>query len=92
MYYASTKAAKVYSDVSYKDGDFILFGKETKGIDEAILKKNYDKTVRIPMWGELRSLNLSNSVAVGVYEVLRQWGFPELKNSGSLTKFDWKDA
>ncbi|MCR4726451.1 MAG: tRNA (cytidine(34)-2'-O)-methyltransferase [Clostridia bacterium] len=84
MYYASTKAAKVYSDVSYKDGDFILFGKETKGIDEAILKKNYDKTVRIPMWGELRSLNLSNSVAIVLYEALRQNGFEDFTLKGKL--------
>lgn len=84
MYYASTKANKVYSDVSYKDGDYLLFGKETKGIDEKVLKENYDRTVRIPMWGELRSLNLSNSVAILLYEALRQNGFEEMTLEGKL--------
>lgn len=84
MYYASTKAKKVYSDVSYKDGDYLLFGKETKGIDEEVLKANYDRTVRIPMWGELRSLNLSNSVAILLYEALRQNDFERFTLTGKL--------
>ena len=84
MYYASTKASRVYSDAAYKDGDYLLFGKETKGIDEAILKENYDRTVRIPMWGELRSLNLSNSVAIVLYEALRQNGFEDFTLTGKL--------
>jgi len=84
LYFASTKAAKTYVDVSYKDGDYIVFGKETKGIDEAILKENYDRTVRIPMWGELRSLNLSNSVAIILYEALRQVGFENFTLTGKL--------
>ena len=84
MYYASTKAAKVYSDVSYKDGDYLLFGKETKGIDEAVLAANYESTVRIPMWGEIRSLNLSNSVAIVLYEALRQVGFEHFTLTGKL--------
>jgi len=84
MYYASTKGAKVYSDATYKDGDYLLFGKETKGIDEEILRRNYDRTVRIPMWGELRSLNLSNSVAILLYEALRQAGFEHFTLQGKL--------
>ena len=84
MYYASTKAKKVYSDVKYKDGDYLLFGKETKGIDEAVLKANYDRTVRIPMWGEIRSLNLSNSVAILLYEALRQNDFDRFTLTGKL--------
>lgn len=84
MWYASTKAKKVYSDVSYKDGDYLLFGRETKGIDEEILKANYDRTVRIPMWGEIRSLNLSNSVAILLFEALRQNGFDAFTLTGKL--------
>ena len=84
MWYASTKANKVYTDVSYKEGDYILFGKETKGIDEAILAANYESTVRIPMWGEIRSLNLSNSVAIVLYEALRQVGFERFTLTGKL--------
>ena len=84
MYYASTKAKKVYSDVRYKDGDYLLFGKETKGIDEKILAANYDRTVRIPMWGAIRSLNLSNSVAILLYEALRQNGFERMTLQGAL--------
>ena len=84
MWYASTKAAKVYSEVTYHDGDYLLFGKETKGIDESILEANYDRTVRIPMWGEIRSLNLSNSVAILLYEALRQCGFDRFTLTGKL--------
>lgn len=84
MYYASTKAKKVYSEVAYKDGDYLIFGKETKGIDERILAANYDRTVRIPMWGEIRSLNLSNSVAILLYEALRQNGFDRFTLTGKL--------
>ena len=84
MWYASTKASKVYSEVSYKDGDYLLFGKETKGIDEEVLAANYDRTVRIPMWGEIRSLNLSNSVAILLYEALRQNGFDNFTLAGKL--------
>ena len=84
MWYASTKASKVYTEVPYKDGDYLLFGKETKGIDEAVLAANYDRTVRIPMWGEIRSLNLSNSVAILLYEALRQNGFDKFTRTGRL--------
>ncbi len=81
MFYASTKAQHCYSDVDFSNLEevFILFGKETKGLPEDLLQKHIDNTIRIPMKGELRSLNLSNSVAIIVYEVLRQGGFKELK-------------
>ena len=87
-YFFSTKAKHVYSDPKYQDNCFLFFGKETKGLPEKLLHDNYDTTVRIPMIGDARSLNLSNSVAIGVYEVLRQWEFPELQNFGQLREFD----
>ena len=92
FFYFSTKAKNVYSQVEYPDGSDLVFGKETAGLPEELLLKNPDTTVRLPMRGEARSLNLSNSVAVGVYEVLRQWNFPELKEKGSLTRYNWEDA
>ena len=74
FYYFSTKAPHRHTDLAYPDNCYLLFGKETAGLPEKLLFDNPDTTVRIPMIGEARSLNLSNSVAVGVYEVLRQWG------------------
>ena len=85
FYFMSTKGNKVYSDVSFKEGDFLVFGKESHGLPEPLLKDNYDKTLRIPMWGNLRSLNLSNSVAITVYEAFRQNGFESLNEIGHLT-------
>lgn len=84
FYFYSTKAKKIHSDAKYKDGDFLVFGKETKGLPESLLSKHYDECVRIPMMGETRSLNLSNSVCVGVYEGLRQLGFPNFKTQGEI--------
>lgn len=80
MFYSTTKAKHCYSEVNFSKFDeiFILFGKETKGLPEELLQKYIDNTIRIPMKGELRSLNLSNSVAIIVYEVLRQCEFKEL--------------
>lgn len=75
FYYATTKAKQSYTDVSYPDGCFILFGKETKGLPEDLIYADYDRAVRIPMYGALRSLNLSNSVAIILYEALRQNDF-----------------
>ncbi|MBQ7975006.1 MAG: tRNA (uridine(34)/cytosine(34)/5-carboxymethylaminomethyluridine(34)-2'-O)-methyltransferase TrmL [Clostridia bacterium] len=89
-YYASTKAINTYSDVKYSDGDYIFFGKETKGLPEELLYKNEKSCIRIPMIDEARSLNLSNAVAIVVYEALRQNSFFELKNRGELTKYNWK--
>lgn len=86
-WFASTKAARRYDDVHFEEGDYILFGKETKGLPEKLLFENYQNTIRIPMIEEARSLNLSNSVAIIVYEALRQHGFGALKESGHLTQF-----
>lgn len=78
FYFCTTKAPKKYTDCSFRDGDYLFFGKETKGLPESLLKDNLDKCLRIPMISEARSLNLSNSVAVVVYEALRQTGFFDL--------------
>ncbi len=89
FYYFSTKADKVYSEIEYPDNSYLFFGKETKGLPESLLYKNHDTTIRIPMIDDARSLNLSNSVAIGVYEVLRQWKFPSLLQKGQLRDFNW---
>ena len=85
FYYASTKSSKTYVDVEYPDGCFIVFGKESYGLSETILKHNYDRCIRIPMVSGARSLNLSNSVAIIAYEAMRQQGFENLQNHGMLT-------
>lgn len=84
-HYASTKAPRGYHEAEYRDGDYLVFGCETKGLPEKLLEKEYQKCVRIPMRNEARSLNLSNSVAVLLYEALRQNGFPDLLSEGTLT-------
>ena len=95
MHFATTKAPRGYCDVEYGADDFLVFGRETKGLPEELLRERYDECVRIPMRKEARSLNLSNSVAIVLYEALRQQGFPELKDEGSLSgvemKGDWRD-
>lgn len=79
FYYSTTKAKKIYTDFKYEDESFFVFGKETKGLPEDLIYKNIDKAIRIPMRGDLkRSLNLSNSVNIILYEALRQLGFPGL--------------
>lgn len=88
-YYASTKSLNTYCDVSYKDGDYIFFGKETKGLPEDLLYKNKKRCIRIPMIEEARSLNLSNAVAIVLYEALRQTDFLNLKDYGELTQYQW---
>lgn len=90
----TTKAQNHYVDVEYSDNVYLFFGKETKGLPEELLFKHPNECVRIPMINDsaARSLNLSNSVAIAVYEVLRQWNYPNLLSAGKLTKFDWKDA
>ncbi len=90
IYMATTKAPKAYTEVSYGPDDYIMFGKESAGIPEEILTENKDACVRIPMWGEIRSLNLANSVAVILYEALRQNGFGELEQQGHLHRLEWK--
>ena len=79
LFLFSTKAKKAHSDVTYPKRCFLVFGKETAGLPKDLVASNPQRAVRIPMRDELRCLNLSNSVAVGAYEVLRQWGFPDLK-------------
>jgi tRNA (cytidine/uridine-2'-O-)-methyltransferase len=84
FYYASTKSAKIYSEVAYPENCFLVFGKETAGLPEELLKSNYEWCIRIPMRDNIRSLNLANSVSVVLYEVLRQHGFRGLKFKGRL--------
>ncbi|MBP5193920.1 MAG: tRNA (uridine(34)/cytosine(34)/5-carboxymethylaminomethyluridine(34)-2'-O)-methyltransferase TrmL [Clostridia bacterium] len=85
FYFLSTKARKIYSRAAFKDGDFIVFGRETRGLPEPLLERYYDRALRIPMIDEARSLNLSNSVALTLFEALRQNGFEGLKTDGELT-------
>jgi Predicted rRNA methylase (SpoU class) len=86
-YYASTKAAKRYDEVTYEEGDYIFFGPETRGLPEELLHDNYAFALRIPMRAGCRSLNLSNSAAIVLYEAIRQKGFSGLLEEGHLTKF-----
>ncbi len=90
FFYFTTKAKNNYSDVEYKNDCYIIFGREDKGLPEKLLYENKENCVRIPMRNNLRSLNLSNSVAIGTYEILRQWNFPDLNKEGSLTQYDWE--
>lgn len=91
FFYFSTKAIHRHTDIEYPNNTYLVFGKETKGLPEELLLANPEKCVRIPMINDsaARSLNLSNSAAIGVYEVLRQWDFPELLCEGKLTKYEW---
>ena len=88
-YYFTTKGKHIYSDVTFDEHWFLVFGREDAGLDEALLYQNPERCLRLPMISEARSLNLSNTVAVAAYEVLRQWQFPTLKTEGNLTKYDW---
>ena len=75
--------------MSFPENAYIVFGREDAGLPEELLRDNPDTCLRMPMIGDARSLNLSNTVAIAAYEVLRQWGFPELLCQGQLTKYDW---
>lgn len=88
-FFFTTKAQKTHSDVTYSDKSYLIFGKETKGLPEELLLEHPDECVRIPMIDDARSLNLSNSVAIGVYEALRQLNYPELQNKGQLHNYQW---
>lgn len=90
IYYATTKAPNVYTEVSYEPDCYIMFGKESGGIPEEILVEHQEKCVRIPMWGDIRSLNLANSVSIVLYEALRQNGFEKMNRKGHLRNDDWK--
>ena len=88
---ATTKAPKTYTEVEYEPDCYIMFGKESARIQEEILVENKENCVRIPMWGDIRSLNLSNSVAIVLYEALRQNGFEKMNMEGHLHRLHWKD-
>lgn len=85
FYFASTKSKKTYAEVKYPDGCFVVFGKESYGLREDLLKEHYDNCIRVPMKSDARSLNLSNTVAIITYEALRQQNFDGLENYGKLT-------
>ena len=91
FFYFTTKALSRHTDAEYSDGCYLVFGKETRGLPESLLVKNRERCVRIPMIEEARSLNLSNSVAIAAYEVLRQWDYPELLTHGELHRHKWSD-
>ncbi|MBQ7370901.1 MAG: tRNA (cytidine(34)-2'-O)-methyltransferase [Blautia sp.] len=90
VYYATTKAPRVYTEVAFEEDCFIMFGRESGGIPEEILLEHQEDCIRIPMVGEIRSLNLSNSVAIVLYEALRQHQFDHMNLEGHLTKYEWK--
>ncbi len=89
-YMATTKGPKIYTETQFEPDCYIMFGKESAGIPEEILLENQERAIRIPMLGDTRSLNLSNSVAIVLYEALRQNDFPGMRLEGHLTKYDWK--
>ena len=91
IWYATTKAEKTYADADFKDGDFIMFGKESAGIPEEILVDNREHCIRIPMGHDIRSLNLANSVAVILYEAMRQMNFKDLEEQGKLHRLQWHE-
>ncbi|WP_230397691.1 tRNA (cytidine(34)-2'-O)-methyltransferase [Novisyntrophococcus fermenticellae] len=90
IYYATTKGSKTYTEVEYPEDCFLMFGKESAGIPEDILYQNQETAVRIPMIGDIRSLNLSNSVAIVLYEALRQHNFDHMQLEGHLRTHDWR--
>ena len=89
IYMATTKAPQTYTEVSYEPNCYIMFGKESAGIPEDILVKYQDTSIRIPMIGDIRSLNLSNSVAIVLYEALRQNDFAQMNREGHLRNYEW---
>ena len=91
FFFFTTKGRHRHSDVAFQDGDFLVFGKETKGLPEELLMQNEETCLRIPMFSEARSLNLSNSVAVALYEALRQNDYPNLLEEGELHRHKWED-
>lgn len=91
LYYATTKGRNVYTDVRYEEGDFIVFGPESRGIPEEILIQHPAECIRIPMMGESRSLNLANSAAIVLYEALRQQGFSGMNTEGRLHRLEWPE-
>ena len=92
IWFATTKAKYVYTDVQFGPDDYIMFGKESAGIPEEILVEHEETCIRIPMLPEIRSLNLSNSVAIVLYEALRQQGFESMQRDGELHRLHWKES
>ena len=92
MFFFTTKGRTIHSDMSYPDNAYIIFGREDAGLPEELLIQHPASCVRSPMRSTLRSLNLSNSVAIAAYEVLRQWGYPELSTHGELHRLSWDAA
>ena len=90
IYMATTKGKNVYTEVNYEPDCYIMFGKESAGIPEEILLENQETAIRIPMLDKIRSLNLSNSVAIVLYEALRQHNFSNMQLEGHLTRYEWK--
>ena len=91
-FYFTTTGRNLYSDQAYPDNSYLVFGREDAGLPEDLLKSHPDMCVRLPMRAEARSLNLSNTVAIGVYEVLRQWQFPALQWKGQLHHGTWDEV
>ena len=89
IYMATTKARHVYTEVSYEPDCYLMFGSESRGIPEEILVQHKETCVRIPMWGDIRSLNLANSAAIVLYEALRQNGFEKMNRVGQLHRLEW---
>ncbi len=92
FFFFTTKGRHRHSDVCFRDGDFLVFGKETKGLPEELLMQHEKECLRIPMFSEARSLNLSNSVAVALYEALRQNEYAGLKEEGELRNHSWSEV
>lgn len=91
-YYFTTKAKNIYSNKEYRGKTYIVFGREDAGLPEQLLFENQSSCVRVPMIFGARSLNLSNTVCLATYEVLRQWDFLDLETKGELTKFNWDSS
>ena len=91
FFYFTTKGRRTYCEAAYPDNCYLFFGREDAGLPEELLRQHPDSCLRIPMRPALRSLNLSNTVAIGVYEVLRQWSFPGLERQGQPRSFCWED-
>ena len=92
IWMATTKAKRMYTEVKYGPDDYIMFGKESAGIPEELLVENEEHCIRIPMLPEIRSLNLSNAVAIVLYEALRQQNFARMQLAGELHRLHWKDS
>lgn len=89
IFYFTTKGQKIFTETEFPENCYIVFGREDAGLPEALLKENPETSLRIPMIDEARSLNLSNTVAIATYEILRQWNYPSLLCEGQLTKYTW---